>query len=392
MENLFKKFNLYKFLVFSIINLIVLILGFNFYLSSQEKAYQQKQKEVDLETRLLTVSQELKNLKSQNQYIINQKLTEEIKNIETTYQQAVDSYEKLLDLKSEVKDTRELDKLFAQSLAFLSQRNFASAASVLTTLNTQIVYAKKKLIASIKIPENLPVESKPPDSGYRRQVVKIEAGSFLVDIISADLNSTRVIVDTASESDCHNDCPVLPLADYVNRNGAFAGINGSYFCPAEYPSCAGKTNSFDTLLMNKNKVYFNSDNNIYSTVPAVIFSGNSARFVRQSLEWGRDTSSVDAVIANHPLLVLNNQVVFGGNDDPKQGSKGNRSFIGASGSTVYIGVVHNATVAESALVLHSLGIKDALNLDDGGSTALWSGGYIVGPGRNLPNAVLLVRK
>jgi len=29
------------------------------------------------------------------------------------------------------------------------------------------------------------------------------------------------------------------------------------FCPSTYPQCAGKTNSFDTLLMNKNKVYFN---------------------------------------------------------------------------------------------------------------------------------------
>jgi hypothetical protein len=51
----------------------------------------------------------------------------------------------------------------------------------------------------------------------------------------------------------------------------YAGINGVFFCPSTYPSCAGKTNSFDTLLMNKNKTYFNGTNNIYSTVPAVLF-------------------------------------------------------------------------------------------------------------------------
>ena len=87
--------------------------------------------------------------------------------------------------------------------------------------------------------------------------------------------------------------------------------------------------------MNKNKVYFNSDNNVYSTVPAAIFMGSSIRFVQKSLEWGRDTS-VDGVIANQPLLVFNNAVVFGGDGDVKHASRGSRSFVGATGSTVYL--------------------------------------------------------
>lgn len=83
---------------------------------------------------------------------------------------------------------------------------------------------------------------------------------------------------------------------------------------------------------------------------------------------------------------------LGGDGDPKKGSKGGRSFVGNKGNTAYIGVVHNATVAESAHALKALGLENALNLDDYGSTALWSGGYKVGPGRNLPNVVLFVRK
>jgi exopolysaccharide biosynthesis protein len=59
---------------------------------------------------------------------------------------------------------------------------------------------------------------------------------------------------------------------------------------------------------------------------------------------------------------------------------------------VYIGVVHNVTVAGMARVLKAMGMENALNLDSGGSVALWSGGYKVGPGRNLPNAILFVRK
>jgi hypothetical protein len=93
-----------------------------------------------------------------------------------------------------------------------------------------------------------------------------------------------------------------------------------------------------------------------------------------------------------PLLVSNGNVVFNGDGEPKRGSKGNRSFVGASGSTAYIGVVFNATVAEAAHVIQTMGIQNALNLDSGGSTALWSNGYRAGPGRNLPNALLFVGK
>ena len=91
-------------------------------------------------------------------------------------------------------------------------------------------------------------------------------------------------------------------------------------------------------------------------------------------------------------ILFNGEIKFGGDDDPKKGSKGNRSFVANKGNTAYIGVVHSATVAESARVMKSLGMENAMNLDNGGSTAVWSGGYKVGPGRNLPNVILFVRK
>lgn len=237
------------------------------------------------------------------------------------------------------------------------------------------------------------VNNTPPGSGYSLQNVSVEGKVFKVAIVAADLNSTKVIVDTASDSDCRDNCPVKPLAEYAQRSGAYAGINGSYFCPAEYPSCVGKTGSFDTLLMNKNKIYFNSDNNVYSNVPAAIFSAGSARFVGQSSEWGRDTSP-DSVIANYPLLVSGGNINFTETpNEPKFGGAASRTFIAAKGNMVYIGIVFGASMGESAKVLHALGMDAALNLDQGGSTALWYGGrYLAGPGRNIPTAVLLVRK
>ncbi len=342
--------------------------------------------------KLAEVANEIDKLKSEDQRVRNDKLEEELKSIQSTYQAAIVVYDDLVDLRSKTKNTTPFDKDFADALTKLAQKEFTKAQEIITALKDKIKKEEDKIAASFIIPQNVPESNTPPGAGYSRQSVSVEGlGNYMVSMVAGDLSNTRVIVDTASDGNCGNDCPVLPLATYVSRSGAFAGINGSYFCPADYASCAGKTNSFDLLVMNKNKTYFNSDNNVYSTNPAVIFGDGYVRFVTAASQWGRDTSPT-GVLSNYPLLVFNSQVVFGGDDDPKKGSKGGRSFVASRGNTVYIGIVHSATVAESARALRTLGMENALNLDNGGSTALWSGGYKAGPGRNLPNAILFVRK
>lgn len=359
--------------------------GVSFYFANNSWQFQGQSDE--LEQRLASASAQINSLMSEDQYQINKILQEEIKNINKTYLEAVSSYEQILDLKTQKQDTAKLDALYAKIVKFLSEKNYASASAILADLNKQIQEVKPKTAVV-----NLPQSNTPPTSGYSVQSATVDGKSFRVAMIAAELNSTKVIVDTASDSDCRDNCPVLPLADYVSRNGAYAGINGSYFCPAEYPSCAGKTGSFDTLLMNKNKHYFNSDNNVYSKVPAAIFSAGSARFVSQSLEWGRDTS-VDTVIANYPLLVGGGNINFTEDtNEPKFGGAAARTFIANKDNMVYIGIVYGASMGESAKVLHAMGMQEALNLDQGGSTALWFGGYKAGPGRNIPNAILFVRR
>ena len=396
---LLSKFSSYKLKIFSnnfiflsvILGLLLLAITLrSFYLNTKLTTFENENK--ILSEKLENTQKELNILENEDQVAKNKKLEQDLKNIHDSYKKLIVVYEDILDLKVQKGNTAEIDKLFSQSLTFLSDRNYSSASANIAKINSLI---EKQTVVSTQSfasqTQNVPVNNQAPGSGYSRQKVKTDFGEFVVDIVAADLGSTRIIVDTASEGDCRDNCPVLSLADYVGRNGGFAGINGSYFCPADYPSCVGKSNSFDTLLMNKNKKYFNSENNVYSTVPAVIFSGNSARFVTQSLQWGRDTG-VDSVLANQPLLVLGGNVVFGGDDEVKRATSGNRSFVGATDSTVYIGVVHSVNAAQMARVLHAMGIKNALNLDSGGSTALYSGGYKVGPGRNIPNAVIFLRK
>ncbi|HAI22236.1 TPA: hypothetical protein DCP77_00285 [Candidatus Collierbacteria bacterium] len=378
---------------------LLIALGFIFYVMFQKQLETQK-RNVDLEQQIvknnetiLNIQAEIERLNNEDLRKANTEVKKQMADLKLSFNAAVEAYEQILYLQDRgAKTTTQLSK-FSSILDFLAKNDLQNALKTTKELVAEIDKEKARLasLAAAPIPANVPEIVEAPASGYRRQKVTVDGVSFLVDVVSADLGSTKVIVDTASDGTCANDCPVLPLATYVSRSGAYAGVNGTYFCPETYPSCVSKKNSFDVLVMNKNKVYFNSENNVYSTVPVAIFSGSSARFIGQTSSWGRDTG-VDSVIANRPLLVLDGNIMFGSGGEEKEASRGNRSFLGATGSTGYIGVVHSASVAESAKVLQAMGIKNAINLDDGGSTALWSGGYKVGPGRNLPNVVLFVKK
>lgn len=338
------------------------------------------------------VSAELASLSAQDQVVRNNTLEAEIASIQAAYKESVVLYELMLDLRGDGVNTNVFEASFAKIRSLLANRKLSDALLDLEKLQAALDKSKQDQMAKVEVvPANVTANNSPPSSGSSRQAVTTEFGQFVVDLVVGDLNSTRVQVETASEGTCGDNCPVASLGDFVGRSGGYAGINGPYFCPASYPSCAGKTNSFDTLIMNSKKVFFNSDNNVHSVVPALVFSGNSGRIMRSS-EVARD-GGVDSVIAAQPALVWGGQVTFGGDGDPKKGSRGPRSFIAVKGNTVIIGVVRGATVAETAHVMKAMGVDHALNLDSGGSTALMvNGKYLAGPGRATPFGIVLVRK
>jgi exopolysaccharide biosynthesis protein len=233
------------------------------------------------------------------------------------------------------------------------------------------------------------------NSGFSRQIVKNSRGAFTVSYYVTNSDTTRVVIDTASDSDCEANCPAKPLEEYVRRNNGLAGINGGYFCPPDYSFCSGRVNNFDTLVMNKNKQTFNLDHNYKtSPVPLMVVSGGDITFYDHTSEWSLDKSR-DGVLGNHPMLVRGGRSVVneGALEEKLRSGRGSKGFIGKKGNRIIIGVVHSATVPEEASVLETLKVEYGLNLDGGGSTALFSdGSYKLGPGRLLPVAVVLVRK
>ncbi|MBI5151290.1 MAG: phosphodiester glycosidase family protein [Candidatus Pacebacteria bacterium] len=270
------------------------------------------------------------------------------------------------------------------------------AQTTLRSLAEKYVRDVASRSASVKPAVSLKIAESMPGDGYSKTLVKTEYGDFPLSCIGANKHGIRVVTDAANENDCKNDCAVMPLESYAQRNGAFAAINGMYFCPSDYSWCGDKKNSFDTLLFHSRaKRYINSDNNVYSTLPFFVFDGGGTpKFVGKTQEWGRDTG-IQAGIAGNPMLVKDGRnVVEEYSIDAKQRSgKGPKGAIAQKGEMMYLCIVSNATVPESAQVFSKLGADNAMNIDGGGSAALWYNGvYKIGPGRQLPNAVLFVRR
>lgn len=245
-------------------------------------------------------------------------------------------------------------------------------------------------------PVPVPVLSGPPGTGLSTVMVSTEKGNFRATILSVDLSTSRMITDSSSDSDCSNDCPATNLASFVSKNGGFAGVNGTYFCPDTYPDCQSKKNAFDfPIYVTRLSKWAQGDKLGWSERRAILYTdGSGAHYQNSSAGFG---GGLNAGIINYPGLVDNGNVQIddgqGGLSD-KQKMKGTKVGIGTRNTNNILVVVgYNVNMLEFAHIFKSLGAKGALNLDTGGSTALYyNGSYVLGPGRNLPNAIIFTRK
>lgn len=242
-------------------------------------------------------------------------------------------------------------------------------------------------------PTAVPV-SGPPGAGFSSITVHTEKGDFQASVLSIDLTSSRMITDTASDSDCSNNCPTMPLKDYVAKNAGFAGVNGTYFCPAEYPECSGKTNSFDFPVYNTRLgKWINGGNLSWNGRSMVYFDGSGAHYLQNANSFG---GGLTAGIVNYPGLLNSGNVQIDDNQSgltDKQKAVGVKVGIGLRGSrNVMVVIASNVNMQQFAYVFKSLSADGALNLDTGGSIALfYNGSYLAGPGRNIPNAIIFAR-
>ncbi|MFH0951685.1 MAG: phosphodiester glycosidase family protein [Patescibacteria group bacterium] len=257
----------------------------------------------------------------------------------------------------------------------------------------------------------LPAEVKAATySGWEATTVLTEVGPFSIRYIRVDLDNPRLKVYTltTTSGDC-DTCGVNSLASYVNSVNGFAGINGSYFCPADYGSCAGQPGSYFWMWYNSLTSQFTNSfqNQFNDQGGAIAFDqSNNYHFYRRSSDWPGKTASasrftnqtgqtLQAAFSNGPVLVYeNNFVVEAGQLDSKQLTvKSNRSGMGFKNNDVYLVVASGATVLDLGYIMAALDMEHAINLDGGGSSALYyNGQYRAGPGRSLPNAIVFAEE
>ncbi len=261
-----------------------------------------------------------------------------------------------------------------------------------TPTKTPVVTPKPTISPSPK--PTAPVISGPPGAGYSSVTVHTEKGDFSARILSIDLNSSRMITDTANDSDCADNCPVLSVADYVTRNGGYAGVNGTYLCPEAYPECSGKKNSFDFPVWNTRLGHWINGGNLFWNGRAIFYTdGSGAHYNQNASGFG---GSLTAGVVNYPGLLDNGNVQIDDNQSglsDKQRAVGTKVGIGLRDSKNVMVVIANAVnMQQFAYVFKALGATGALNLDTGGSTALYyNGRYLTGPGRSIPNAIIFAR-
>jgi len=150
-------------LVGSVIVLIAfLLLYFHFYKDNEKL----KGEKLDLTAELQIALEELEKLKNEDQYKINQQLTEEIKNINETYKKAVLVYEDLLSFKEKNKTKPEMDELFAEILSLLSEKNYTSASAKINELDKSIEKEIAETVGTVVIPAQIPSNNEAPNSGF----------------------------------------------------------------------------------------------------------------------------------------------------------------------------------------------------------------------------------
>ncbi len=277
------------------------------------------------------------------------------------------------------------EKLPAWGGLLLDQK-FDELTAQLTEANQNMDNNYKTYLATLPPPPPAPTE------GYSYQTVRTEKGTHGVYLIKLPLSSVKVKTVSAESSDCKKDCDTKTLADHIKDAGGFAGMNGSYFCPPDYAECAGKTNYYEyALYSSDHDKWINKHALGWAATGLFTFKDHSASFYKKSSDYGG--GGVDAAISNYPSLLKDGEVVVKDSSlTAYQKIKGMRGVIGVGGENIYLATITGATTEEAAYAMKALGAKHALNLDGGGSSAMYiNDSYVVGPGRLLPNAVVLTR-
>lgn len=232
--------------------------------------------------------------------------------------------------------------------------------------------------------------------------VATSRGTFTTHQLLLDRRNTswQIMTDTGDSTDCATDCTTLSVRDFARRHNAIAAFQGTYFCD-DGVNCLGGLNSYVFPIFNSwTRTMINQGQVKHTADPMVIFDTNnrplylpvgSAFDTLPEFE-ARYGVTVQAALSNSPAMVETGQSVLRDSamDSSQRSTKASRAFLGWKGYLVYLVTVRSATLPDATAVATAMGLEYALNLDGGGSTALYDDGrHYAGPGRTVPNALVI---
>lgn len=197
------------------------------------------------------------------------------------------------------------------------------------------------------------------------------------------------------------------LKSIIEKNRWVAGINGAYFIPRDYTGLADTTNT--VRIMNSDGLSYSryypdtGINGIFG------FDSQNMPFLVQNSIYGdkalRDNYNsgmlleLQSGIANFPILLANGINLVPRYDNlglitAKMKLMSTKSFIcRTKQNDIKMGTITKIPMLDVPSFIARFGCVDAINLDNGGSLAMYDKSkYIVGPGRNIMDAFIIVKK
>jgi exopolysaccharide biosynthesis protein len=245
-----------------------------------------------------------------------------------------------------------------------------------------------------------------PDVRVSRPMVYTLGRNFPVCLVQAKLDTVRVKVGLA----WRHVGATESLHGIVKDYGAIAGINGSFFDAYVHSSVKRPNNE---LICMSEPVFCSDIGTVLGFTP-----DGEARMARspvadalhridpvyttdwpnsdlgQTLFWQRVTEGLGA----GPRLVKDGAIELNPYSEGFHSAEvlrgvSMRSAVGITSSGWLMLVTTKASMAQLAHIMRALGCSQAMNLDGGSSSGLWAHGhYLRVPGRQLSNALLILRR
>jgi exopolysaccharide biosynthesis protein len=222
-----------------------------------------------------------------------------------------------------------------------------------------------------------------------------------INLISVDLNRAQIELKLA-----YNQTVLTQTSDFAKQYQTIAAINGSFFS-REYGGSVVFMKEDEELIARGA-----AGRNVYTENGGIGWDSDFQPLIMERPEAGWKTVSISTLLTAGPLLIFENTLrEF--RDDPFHQNRHPRTAVGITGDNQLLLVTvdgrsfqsYGMTIPELAQFFSELGATHALNLDGGGSTAMWihgGAGVVNYPSDNLEfdhdgerpvsNALLIIRR